>query len=141
MNKEINEMIKGKNTIGVGLKRIVYDLDNGYVLKVAKSKNGIDCNKKEVMIYRSFPPTIKKYLGRIRKHSNEYSWIIMKKYGMDFHNTKINKRKLSDMIRKFRRYGIIPNDISGRRASHNNLRLDFNGKIVVIDYGNFKYRR
>jgi hypothetical protein len=139
MNKKIKEMIKGKNIIGVGMKRIVYDLGNSYILKVAKSNSGIANNKKEVMIYRSSPPAIKKHLGLIRKHDNAYSWIIMKKYPKKYRNTNINKRKVSDMNGKFRRYGIIPKDISKQTSREHNLRLDSNGEIVVIDYGNFIY--
>lgn len=36
--------------IGSGAKRLVYDLGNGTVLKVAKSKNGIRNNGTEIAI-------------------------------------------------------------------------------------------
>jgi hypothetical protein len=140
MNKKLKKMIKGKNIIGVGRRRKVYDLGNGYTLKVAKSKDGITNNKQEVMMYRSSPPALKKHLGLIQKHGSKYSWIKMKKYTVDFRNTKINRKKLSDMNGKFRRYGIIPKDIASPGSQQHNLRLESNGEIIVIDYGNFIYR-
>ncbi|MFC4812893.1 hypothetical protein [Paenibacillus sp. GCM10023250] len=45
--------MKKKRKIGSGRNRDVYELSNHSVLKVAKSKRGIDNNKTEVKIYKN----------------------------------------------------------------------------------------
>ncbi|KRF09892.1 hypothetical protein [Paenibacillus sp. Soil787] len=140
-DKKVKKMIRGKNIIGLGSRRVVYDLGNGYVLKVAKSKYGIKSNKKEVTICMTSPSEIKKHLGRILKHDDRFNWIIMKNYYINFRKNKENMKKFFDMKGKFRRNRIIPYEISGRDGpNYQNLRLNFDGEIIVIDYGNFKYQ-
>jgi hypothetical protein len=143
LNDNIKKMIKGKKHIGLGARRVVYDLGNGYVLKVAKSKYGIKNNKKEVMMYKSSPLVIKKHLGHIQKHGDGYRWLVMKKYHLNFRKTVESMRKLWVMKHKFIKNGIIPYEVSRRRGGPNfqNLRLKSNGEIIVIDYGNFEYQR
>ena len=134
-------MIQGKNIIGLGSRRVVYDLGNGYVLKVAKSKYGVKSNKKEVTICMTSPTDIKKHLGHILKHDDRYNWIIMKNYKTNFRRNKENMKKFLDMKGKFRKNRIIPYEISGRDGpNYQNLRLNSDGEIIVIDYGNFKYQ-
>jgi hypothetical protein len=134
--------IKGKKIIGVGARRIVYDLGNGYVLKVAKSKYGIKSNKREVKTYKSSPAPLKKLLGEIADHEKKYQWLTMKKHTRKFPHLKEYKRKLYKLRYLFRDYGIHPYDIVSRKGKPNyqNLRLKKSGGIVVIDYGNFRYR-
>jgi hypothetical protein len=142
LNKRVQQMIRGKSIIGLGARRIVYDLGNGYVLKVAKSIYGVANNKREAAIYRGSPPKVRKHLGRIQKQEDDCSWLIMEKYPFECRNTRENRRKLADMRALFRRNGIVPYDIFDRhRPNCQNLRLDANGNLVVIDYGNFKNRR
>lgn len=141
LDKNIKKMIQGKNIIGLGSRRVVYDLGNGYVLKVAKSKYGIKSNKKEVTICMTSPSEIKKHLGHILKHDDRYNWIIMKNYNINFRKNKETMKKFFNMKGKFRRNRIIPYEISGRDGpNYQNLRLNSAGEIVVIDYGNFKYK-
>lgn len=135
MNK-IKKMIKGKKVIGVGKWRVVYDLGNRRVIKVAKSKTGRSSNKKEVIVYKSAPSRIKKHLGTITKYGYGYHILVMKKYKRMFPRSKKYKRKLFALRRTFMRKGIIPHDLN----SHN-IRLKKNGLIVFIDYGNFEKRR
>jgi hypothetical protein len=142
LNQNIKKMIKGKNIIGVGARRVVYDLGNGFVLKVVKSKFGIKNNKREVMIYRSSLLEIRKHLGQIKKYGDGYSWLVMKKYSRDLPKSIKYSRKLYKIKAKFIKNGIVPYEASGRYGpNYNNIRLKTNGEIVVIDYGNFKYRR
>ncbi|MCY9670666.1 hypothetical protein M5X11_38240 [Paenibacillus alginolyticus] len=136
MKKKIKKMIKGKKIIGIGKWRVVHDLDNRHVIKVAKSKNGRSSNKKEVIIYKSAPSRIKKYLGKVITHGFGYRFLIMKKYKRKFPRSKKYKRKLFALESRFIRKGIIPRDLNS-----NNLRLKNNGRIVIIDYGNFKKHR
>ncbi|KRE34264.1 hypothetical protein [Paenibacillus sp. Soil724D2] len=141
LDKHIKKMIQGKNIIGLGSRRVVYDLGNGYVLKVAKSKYGVKSNKKEVTICMTSPTDIKKHLGHILKHDDRYNWIIMKNYKTNFRRNKENMKKFLDMKGKFRKNRIIPYEISGRDGpNYQNLRLNSDGEIIVIDYGNFKYQ-
>jgi hypothetical protein len=141
LDKNIKKMIQGKNIIGLGSRRVVYDLGNGYVLKVAKSKYGIKSNKKEVTICMTSPSEIKKHLGHILKYDDRYNWIIMKNYDIYFRKNKENMKNFFNMKGKFRRNRIIPYEISGRDGpNYQNLRLNSDGEIVVIDYGNFKYQ-
>ncbi|WP_240421681.1 hypothetical protein [Paenibacillus periandrae] len=140
MNKNIKKMIRGKKNIGVGARRVVYDLGGGYVLKVAKTKYGIMSNKIEVMIYRLSPSEIKKHLARIEKFGNDYSWLVMKRYSLMLKKTDRNMRKLFAMKAKFRKYGVVPYEVTTNsgKPNYNNIRRKSNGEIVVIDFGNFK---
>jgi hypothetical protein len=53
--------------IGNGWQRIVYDLNNGYVLKVALTKKGIQCNKKEFKIYNHCRADLRKHLCPVKE--------------------------------------------------------------------------
>jgi hypothetical protein len=134
---------KKKKIIGIGARRIVYDLGNGYVLKVAKSKCGIKSNKREVIIFYSSPAPVRNKLGIINDYQNKYHWVIMKKYNRKFPHLKKYKKKLYKLRGLFREYGIIPYEVVSRKGNPNyqNLRLKKNGEIVVIDYGNFRFRK
>lgn len=131
-----------KKIIGVGTRRIVYDLGNGNVLKVAKSKYGIKSNKREVMTFHSSPTRIRKHLGKIINNEKKYRWVIMKKYDKKFPRLNEYSQKLKRLKSLFWNHGIIPYEVSSRKGNPNyqNLRLMKHGMIVVIDYGNFRYR-
>ncbi|MDQ0875789.1 hypothetical protein QFZ77_004448 [Paenibacillus sp. V4I3] len=121
----------------------MYDLGNGYVIKIAKSKNGISCNHIEVNIYNSLLKPIKKYLAKIKEYHKEYHWIAMKKYDRKFPVSSNYKLKLKKLVKTFRANGIIPS--KGIRHYYKphapNIRLKRGGQIVIIDYGGFKYDR
>jgi hypothetical protein len=140
MSNDIKMMTDGKKFIGEGARRRVYDLGNGNVLKVAKSKYGIKSNKKEVRIYNSAPSRVKRHIAKVRDHDKGYRWIIMKYYSTHFPKQEKYKLKLHKVRTRFRRNGIIPYEAySQGEPNFENLRLKKNGKIVVIDYGNFEY--
>ena len=42
--------------IGYGWHRIVYDLNNGYILKVSTSNHGLESNTTEYKVYTNCPP-------------------------------------------------------------------------------------
>ncbi|ALS20823.1 hypothetical protein [Paenibacillus naphthalenovorans] len=141
---KIRKKIKGKKKIGSGARRLVYDLGNGTVIKIAKPKGGIRSNKKEFVVYKSSTYKIKKHLGKIKKHGRRYDWLIMKKYSKKFPKSKKYKRKLYKLKKLFKKNGVIPYEIMRRRTgkpNFQNLRLNKKGKIIVIDYGNFKFIR
>lgn len=139
MGKYIRHIIKSNKIIGSGAKRIVYDLGNNTVLKVAKSKKGIRNNEMEVAIYKSSPYPIKKHLGQIIKYGD--TWVIMKKYSRRFPKSKKYRSIFMRMQTRFKKYGIIPDDLVSRRDGKpnlKNLRLNQNKDIIVIDYGDFR---
>ncbi|MCJ7992691.1 hypothetical protein MUB15_31750 [Priestia sp. OVS21] len=115
--------------LGNGRQRIVYDLNNGYVLKVALSQSGIQNNKTEFKIYKHCPADLRKHLCLVKEVG--YGWIIMKKMNIEVPN-KIYNKKLPELKAKFLAAGIKPRDME-----INNIRLSKKGKITVVDYGNF----
>ncbi|MBY0062107.1 hypothetical protein H7K08_09760 [Priestia aryabhattai] len=125
--KEILQL-KYKN-IGNGWQRIVYDLNNGYVLKVALTKKGIQCNKREFKIYNHCLADLRKHLCRVKEVG--HGWIIMKKMSIKVPK-RIYQEKLPRLKKKFLAAGIKPRDMS-----NSNVRLSKKGKITVIDYGHF----
>jgi hypothetical protein len=141
MNQYMKNKIKGKKFIGDGGTRVVYDLGNGHVFKIAKSKNGILCNKMEVDLYRSSQKPIKKYFAQIIDYDSVYRWVIMKKYNRRFPNSSVYRRELMKLVKILLDNGITPSKGVGRynRPYTPNLRLKRNGQVVVIDYGGFKY--
>jgi hypothetical protein len=152
MNDYMKRKIKGKKFIGSGVTRVVYDLGGGYVLKIAKSKKGIRCNKMEVNVYRtqSEKPT-KMHLAEIINYDVGHRWITMKKYDRRFPDSPIYRHKLMKLVKMFWENGILPSKhvryyhnpyaLSLRHKLKKHLRLKKSGKIVVIDYGNFRFRR
>jgi hypothetical protein len=143
MNVDIEIIINEKKIIGEGARRLVYDLGNGNVIKVAKSKYGIRSNKREVKTYYSAPSRVKKHIAKIREYDKGFYWLIMKKYAVHFPKSRKYKKKLDKVRTEFRGHGIIPYEVVGRHGKPNfqNLRLKTSGKIVVIDYGNFEFYR
>ncbi|NOU75103.1 hypothetical protein GC098_27585 [Paenibacillus sp. LMG 31458] len=127
----------------MGSRRIVYDLSNSKVLKVVKTTYGIKSNIREVRTFNSCPFPVRKHLAKIIDYENKYGWLIMGKYNRNFPKSKEYKRKLYEMRTLFKENGIIPYEIVNRQGEPNfqNLRLDQNGEIVVIDYGNFRFLR
>jgi hypothetical protein len=149
LNPYMKRKIKGKKYIGSGVTRVVYDLGNGYVMKIAKSKKGIKCNKREVDMYKLSLKSLRKYFAQIIYYDTDYRWVIMKKYDRKFRNSRINRRLLMKLVKKFLDNGIIPSRGTGnyyksyarnlRLKKH--LRLKRSNQIVVIDYGGFRFRR
>jgi hypothetical protein len=135
-------MVKSSKVIGSGRTRVVYDLGNGYVLKVAKNKAGVSSNKNEFLLFHSkeFAP-IRQHLAEIKQYGSH--GLVMKKYTQPFRMTKKYIQKFIELRSKFKKNGIIPCDIWSRThkgPSLTNLRLNHLGEIIVIDYGAFKFR-
>lgn len=140
--KEILQNARRRKMIGQGVYRRVYDLGNGYVLKVAKSEGGKRSNKREVMLYLSTPYRVRKYLGRVVGFKEDYSSLIMKKYDRSMPETEKYRDKCLRVTHKFRKKRIIPFDIIRRgKPNPRNVRVKENGRVVIIDYGNFRVRR
>ncbi|MNI20535.1 hypothetical protein D3C73_740200 [compost metagenome] len=123
--------------IGLGRSRFVYDLKNGYVLKIAFSFKGIKDNKSEALLYNSALPAVKKHLAAVVHHG--HGWCIMVKVNESYNNKNVDLvYKLQDELLGV---GINPKDLTNKRNNEprwKNFRIDPEGHIVVIDYANFK---
>ena len=131
------KMVIAKNTlnfkykmIGHGFNRIVYDLDNGYILKIALSYVGLIGNANEAYLYNNCNDEVKKYFCPVKEFGT--GWIIMKKMDTKVSYTIMEYTKLIELELKFLSYGIIPIDL--RLA---NVAFSEDDEMVVIDYGLF----
>ncbi|TKH09372.1 hypothetical protein FC678_17515 [Peribacillus simplex] len=118
------------NIIGYGFNRVVYDLNNGYILKVAFSEVGLISNANEAYIYNNCNEEVKKYICPVKEHGT--GWIIMKKVDTKVPFAIKEYTKLISLELKFLRYGIIPIDLRLDNVGYNE-----NDEMVVIDYGLF----
>ncbi|MCK1983603.1 MULTISPECIES: hypothetical protein [Peribacillus] len=116
--------------IGHGLNRIVYDLNNGYILKIALSEVGLLSNENEAYIYDNCNEKVKKYICPVKEHGT--GWIIMKKVDTKVPFTIKEYTKLIKLELKLLKYGIIPIDLRLDNVGYNE-----NDEMVVIDYGLF----
>jgi hypothetical protein len=129
------------NVIGSGRHRVVFDLKDGYVLKVAITLKGIKCNKREAETYKSAPASLKNRLTEVKEQG--HGWIIMKKIDNAVPDTEENRKKIIRLQNEFIKNGIDPKDIVNRKKKPRwrNIRLSEEGQISVIDYGNFEKLR
>ncbi|WP_142382826.1 MULTISPECIES: hypothetical protein [Bacillus] len=129
-----NTLALNYKRIGFGNNRIVYDLNNGFVLKVAISESGIQSNETEFNTYQNCPLILRVHLCPVEELGN--GWIIMEKALNIVPDNEEYQHKVSGLQNKFLKSGIKANDMRIR-----NLRLSNDGKIIVIDYGAFKYTK
>ncbi|MED3790079.1 hypothetical protein P4576_23205 [Peribacillus frigoritolerans] len=116
--------------IGHGFNRVVYDLNNGYILKIALSQVGLISNANEAYIYNNCNEEVKKYLCPVKEYGT--GWIIMKKVDTKVPFAIKEYTKLIKLELKFLRHGIIPIDLR-----LDNVGYKENDEMVVIDYGLF----
>lgn len=118
--------------VGSGRHRIVYDLRNGYVIKVAISRRGLKNNKTEFKLYTRCSSNLRKYLCPVAEYG--YGWVVMKRMKpLDGLNEEYDK-KLSRIKRKFLRKGIDPHDLKCENLAYSKHIK----RIIVIDYGGFR---
>lgn len=127
--------------LSVGGHRIVYDIKNGLVLKVAFSKQGIRCNEIEANLYKTVDSSAKSYLAAVKDYG--LGWIIMEKIEDEISNTEINRTKLLKIHKRFSKVGVDAKDIIHREKKeiklHNIRYRKKDDSIIIIDYGNFEY--
>ncbi|MGE7607344.1 hypothetical protein ACQKML_12115 [Peribacillus frigoritolerans] len=116
--------------IGHGFNRVVYDLNNGYILKVAFSEVGLISNANEAYIYNNCNEKVKKYLCPVKEYG--MGWIIMKKVDTNVPFAIKEYTKLFKLELNFLWCGIIPIDLRLDNVGYNG-----NDEMVVIDYGLF----
>lgn len=69
-----------KSYLGSGMYRIVYGLDNDFILKIAHASEGSNMNKFEFNIQKSMPDMFPKvYAHGEGQFNNNFDWIIMDK--------------------------------------------------------------
>ena len=123
--------------IGSGSGRQVFDLRNGYVVKVAKNTAGIAQNKAEYKI--SFID-YSNLFAKVIQASSDFRLLIMKKANKIYNISSVwkyfnvtSKRELFNLkelqnIKK--RYDLLLDDLD-RVSSWGTI----NGRLVIIDYG------
>ena len=123
--------------IGSGSSRRVFDLGNGYVIKVAKNKAGVAQNKCE---YRISINDTSNLFAKVAQVSDDYTLLIMEKaikvknisniwnyFNVSGKNEFINLKRIQEMRRNY-------NLLLGDLARESNWGI-INGKPVIIDYG------
>ncbi|WP_051404990.1 hypothetical protein [Bacillus cihuensis] len=126
----INTLKFKYKVIGQGYNRIVYDLNNGYILKIALSDVGLIGSANEAYIYNNCNKEVQKYICPVKEFGT--GWIIMKKMEIDIPKAIMEYTKLIELKLIFLSYGIIPIDL--RLA---NVAFSKDNEMVVIDYGLF----
>jgi hypothetical protein len=82
-----------------GVNRVVFDMGNGYVLKVAISIKGIKDYKIEAFLYKITPSYLKRHLGRVISNGN--GWLLMRKFENQIPRTLKYKKKILHVLNKF----------------------------------------
>ncbi len=117
--------------IGAGKSRMVFDLDETHVLKIAYKKAALNTNDREVRLYRTVPSKLRKYLSTIKDYGD--GWIVMEKWEQRVPKS-IEKKKLPGLKKKFAGEGFRLTD-----AGRNNIRWNpKKERIVMIDYANYE---
>ncbi|MEK4512665.1 hypothetical protein [Paenibacillus sp. FSL K6-2524] len=119
--------------IGSGNTRVVYNLGNGHVVKVALSKKGLASNLTEYQLYDKCSRKLRKYLCPVIEYGN--GWIVMKKMQPMVSLTEDDEKKLSRLKKRFSKEGVKPRGLRRRNLAFS----PHHNRIIVIDYGNFKY--
>jgi len=123
--------------IGSGSGREVYDLENGYVIKVARNKAGIAQNKAEYKISSNDKSNL---FAKVVQASNDFNLLVMQKadkinnilYVWNYFDAKskrelFNSKQLQDIKKN---YNLLLGDLA-RKSSWGII----NGRPVIIDYG------
>jgi len=123
--------------LGMGSGRIVFDLGNGYVVKVARSRRGIGQNRAEYKIASSDDSGLFAGIPAVSKRSG---YLIMNKaegirdisYVWDYFHVKNNQElfQVPTIQEISQKYGLLLWDL-GRAVNWGQI----NGKPVIIDYG------
>lgn len=137
--EEIKSNIRKGNfrLIGSGTGRNVYDLGNGYVVKIAKNKRGFIQNESEIRIATIDHSHV---FAKVLSSSDEYDYLIMEK-----------AERINSISEVWKYYHVTNNRELFRLEEFKNLTKDYNlllgdlrranswglvkGKPVIIDFG------
>jgi hypothetical protein len=123
--------------IGTGKHRIVYDLGSNLVLKIARVEKGILCNQREVSLYQSAPPSLRKHLCKILEYG--HGWLIMRKMDRKLPKHKKYKKQVYEVYDRFCDFGVRISDVINKSSGNpkqGNIRLNKKNRVVLIDYAN-----
>lgn len=132
-----NLRMRKYSLIGSGSGRIVYDLGNGYVVKVAKNRKGIIQNKSENQIYSM---NDSEYFAKVLAISDNLRYLVMEKaerigaFSMVLNNFQVRNNRELSRSKEFQQFTFKNNLLLGdlfRRSSWGMIK----GKLVIIDYG------
>jgi len=123
--------------IGSGSGREVYDLENGYVIKVARNNAGIAQNKAEYKISSNDRTNL---FAKVVQASNDFILLVMQKadkinnilYVWNYFNAK-SKRELFN-VKELQNIKINYNLLLGDLARKSSWGI-ISGRPVIIDYG------
>lgn len=76
-NKNIILKLPGKKY--QGSSRIVYAINDNWVIKVAKNEDGLIQNKKEVIVYATASSYERRFLCEIKLSAPDFTWIIQRR--------------------------------------------------------------
>ena len=123
--------------IGSGSSRKVFDLGNGYVVKVARNKAGIAQNKME---YKISLTTSSNLFAKVIQSSKDFNALIMEKadkvddfsYICNYFNVQniIEVLRLEEIQNIHKSFNLLLNDLC-RTSSWGII----NGRPVIVDYG------
>ncbi|WP_409294175.1 hypothetical protein V1498_13165 [Peribacillus sp. SCS-26] len=116
--------------LGKGQNRMVFDMENGFVLKIPLSALGVVCNRREFYLFKSSCPEIKEYLCPVAEWGE--GWVVMEKADCSRQHHTSSLRQLLSMQSKFLKHKILPIDLRPGNAGINKQ-----GKVVIFDYGLF----
>lgn len=134
---ESNVSKKKYRFLGEGSGRVVYDLDNGYVVKIAKNAKGIAQNKAEYNISLNSQSDI---LAKVTSASKGFKYIIMEKADKIKNlNPVFNYFKVKN-INRLRKLEVLKDFSVNHHLNYADLSIPsswglINGIPVVIDYG------
>lgn len=123
--------------LGSGSGRLVFDLKNGYVVKMAKNRRGFAQNKAESQIASMNPSNI---FAKIIAVSEDFIYLIMEKaervssiaYVWRYFNVKSNHElfRLSEFSELKSKYNLLLPDLC-RQNSWGSI----DGRPIIVDYG------
>lgn len=125
-----------------GSSRKVYDLNDGYILKVAKNRRGIRECSNEHYIYNHIPDKYKKYLCPVIQHEDKY--IVMPKIQCYWELVENNDTAYFNFDKKILKQADIQDFIKFLIGTYQindfDLYYAFNwgyyeNQIVLLDYG------
>ncbi|WP_409292565.1 hypothetical protein [Peribacillus sp. SCS-37] len=116
--------------LGIGQNRMVFDMENGFVLKIPLSAVGAVSNRREFYLFNSSSPEIKQYLCPVAEWGE--GWVVMEKADCSQQHHTSSLRQLLSMQSKFLKHKILPIDLRPGNAGINKQ-----GKVVIFDYGLF----
>jgi hypothetical protein len=134
---------KNKQELGAGSARRVYDLQDGFVLKVAKNKRGINECANEAYIYENIILKYKEFLCPVIQHQEKY--IIMPKittytellvFKEITHKQFDNEIMKLEYVQELIDYLITKYDIDEFDLAYSFNWGIYKEKTVLLDYGN-----